>query len=121
MIVAWINTPVSSFEIKHHPKSPSESVDEIYKLLRSSEEVERRFCGFCGTHLTYQNAQDRESGWIDVTFGSLDNECMQGLKETDKVKSKEEEEEEEEKMRGLGHFMWDGRLKWWVEQVSASM
>lgn len=38
---------------------------------RSSENVVRRFCGRCGTPLTYENA--RRPGTIDVTTLSLDD------------------------------------------------
>ena len=38
---------------------------------RSSQGVVRRFCGTCGSQLTYENAKSPTS--IDITTASLDN------------------------------------------------
>jgi hypothetical protein len=45
-------------------------------LIRTSAEVERGFCGACGTSLTYRHV--RRSGEIDFTLVSLDDPTMLG-------------------------------------------
>jgi len=59
--VAWVTFPVSNFEFEK-----GEPV--IYK---SSENVERSFCGKCGTSLTYQ--VKRRKHQMDITTASLDD------------------------------------------------
>ena len=43
-------------------------------LIRTSPEVERGFCGACGTSLTYRHV--RRSGEIDFTLVSLDDPTL---------------------------------------------
>lgn len=41
------------------------------KRYASSDGVERRFCGKCGTHLTY--ARNEDSSYVDVATATLDD------------------------------------------------
>lgn len=58
--VAWFSVPVGGFRFT--AGAP--------KRLQSSNNVARRFCGDCGTGLTYQHADF--PGEIDITTSSLD-------------------------------------------------
>lgn len=59
--VAWITVPAGDFHI----------IAGTPKRLQSSPHAERRFCGDCGTGLTYQHAG--HPGEIDITTCSLDH------------------------------------------------
>lgn len=60
-VIAWVTSSRADFAF----------VQGTPTIYRSSEGVERRFCGACGTQLTY--AATREPAWIDVSTASLDN------------------------------------------------
>ena len=59
--VAWATFALDRFEI----------VEGTPVTNRSSKHVERRFCGRCGTALTYHHAMRPEQ--IDVTLATLDD------------------------------------------------
>jgi len=59
--LAWVILPSAGFHL-------STGTPTAY---RSSSHVTRTFCGSCGTTLTYQHDDARDS--IDVTIGSLDD------------------------------------------------
>jgi hypothetical protein len=58
--VAWVTFDASSFRVTQGELA----------LFRSSNPVERGFCGACGSSLTYAHAQ--RPGDIDITTASLD-------------------------------------------------
>ncbi len=60
-VVAWVTFPVADFQLLHGEPS----------AFRSSPAVLRRFCGACGTPLTY--ARDDAPATVDITTCSLDN------------------------------------------------
>ena len=60
-VVAWLTFARDRFAFTHGEPA----------LLQSSEGVQRRFCGTCGTPLTYQSAKSPDE--IDVTTCSLDD------------------------------------------------
>ncbi len=61
VVMTWAGHASESFEIlKGEPRSHE-----------SSKGVRRRFCGDCGTPLTYQS--ERYAGEVHITVGSLDN------------------------------------------------
>jgi hypothetical protein len=45
-------------------------MDGVPRVYGSSPNVERTFCGRCGTPLTYRHT--RRAGEVDLTIGSLD-------------------------------------------------
>ena len=59
--LAWVILPSAGFHLA--TGTPT--------AYRSSSHVTRTFCGTCGTTLTYQHDDARDS--IDVTIGSLDD------------------------------------------------
>ncbi len=61
MAVAWITVARSEFRFMSGFPQP----------YQSSPGVVRRFCGTCGSPLTYENARSPES--IDVTTATLDH------------------------------------------------
>ena len=75
--LAWVILPSAGFRLS--AGSPTE--------YRSSSHVTRTFCGTCGTTLTYQHDDDRNS--IDITIGSLDDpeafQPTQGLSKEHKL------------------------------------
>lgn len=58
--VAWFTVKTAGFRFLSGPPT----------LFRSSDKVSRRFCGTCGTSLTYQ--YDDRADEIDITIASLD-------------------------------------------------
>jgi len=60
-VVAWITVGRSQFTI----------LSGIPSVFHSSPGVTRRFCGHCGTGLTYESERHPDS--IDVTSASLDD------------------------------------------------
>lgn len=59
-VVAWITVKPEAFKFTHGRP----------KRYKSSQEVERRFCGQCGAQLAYTCAGDE--GFIDVATATLD-------------------------------------------------
>jgi hypothetical protein len=59
--VAWVTFPLAAFEF----------VAGAPVQYRTDTGARRTFCGACGTSLTYEN--ERRTGEVDVTVGSLDH------------------------------------------------
>jgi len=60
-VVAWVTFPSAQFQVLRG--QPSE--------FHTSAPVRRKFCGACGTPLTYEHADG--AGFLDITTCSLDN------------------------------------------------
>lgn len=60
-VVTWISVPRESFAF----------TDGEPELYLSSSHGERRFCGACGSQLSFQST--REPEWLDIALGTLDD------------------------------------------------
>lgn len=60
-VVGWLSVPVDGFAIEAGNS----------KVFQSSDKVTRRFCGDCGTPLTYEHADSPDE--VDVATATLDD------------------------------------------------
>ncbi|TGZ81540.1 hypothetical protein EX30DRAFT_395664 [Ascodesmis nigricans] len=91
LLLGWIRAPRSWYTHTTHPRSTSETDQEIFKLLVSSSSSPsspsssditgptRNFCGFCGTHLLFLGSSCRRDGWVEIPLGSLDDGSLEML------------------------------------------
>ncbi|KAK0623241.1 hypothetical protein B0T14DRAFT_564626 [Immersiella caudata] len=78
---AYLRVPLQFYFSTTLPLFPDETTSMIYKVYPSDHE-QRRFCGFCGTPLSYWSEEPRsEADYIQLTLGSLFPEDLADLEE----------------------------------------
>ena len=79
---AFLRVPLENFFSATIPFRPDETHSQISKVYPSSAHEQRRFCGFCGTPLSYWSEEPRsEADYIQLTLGSLFPEDLADLED----------------------------------------
>ncbi|KAK1835166.1 hypothetical protein QBC39DRAFT_368501 [Podospora conica] len=79
---AYLRVPLDNFFSATIPFNPDETHSLISRVYPSSAHEQRRFCGYCGTPLSYWSEQPRsEADYIQLTLGSLFPEDLADLED----------------------------------------
>ncbi|KAF8417195.1 Mss4-like protein [Tirmania nivea] len=107
-LVPVIRLPLAWTSYTMHPMSATETSESILKVYNSTPGVvERRFCGFCGTSMSYwSSASDEEKATLYIPIGALSDESQNIL------------------MEQVGkpelHFYWDSGAGWFQKLLAGS-
>ncbi|KAK0738289.1 hypothetical protein B0T18DRAFT_394605 [Schizothecium vesticola] len=82
LLSAFLRVPLENFFSATIPFHADETHSLISKVCPSSAHEQRRFCGFCGTPLSYWSEEPRsEADYIQLTLGSLFPEDLADLED----------------------------------------
>lgn len=98
-LTAWLRVPLDWYQSHTRSYFP----DETHRMIRRTftphhaPHTQRKFCGFCGTPLTFWSESPRgEADFMSVTVGSLSGDDQRTLEDLDLLPGSSEEEEESE-------------------------
>ncbi|KAK0646396.1 hypothetical protein B0T16DRAFT_458318 [Cercophora newfieldiana] len=93
---AYLRVPLQYYFSSTFPLCPDETSSMIHKMYPSDHE-QRRFCGFCGTPLSYWSEEPRsEADYIQLALGSLFPEDLADLEDLGLLPETDDEEVEVE-------------------------
>lgn len=87
-MTAWLKVPLSWYSSSTQAFFPDETHSSIRRTFTPlhSPHVQRIFCGYCGTHLSYWTEQPpSEADFLNITLGSLLNEDIRALQDLDLI------------------------------------
>lgn len=95
-LAAFLRVPLDWYHTRLFPRHADETEHMIRRRYMHGSDAQRIFCGFCGTPVTYWSPEGpRDSDYINVTLGSLDNEDIHDLELMGLVPTLEGDEEVE--------------------------
>lgn len=95
-LAAYLRVPLQYYFSTTIPILPDETTSMINKVYQQTHE-QRRFCGFCGTPLSYWSEEPRsEADYIQLTLGSLFPEDLADLEELGLCPNTSDEEEDDQ-------------------------
>ncbi|KAI1824866.1 hypothetical protein F4861DRAFT_503862 [Xylaria intraflava] len=94
---AFIRIPLLWYHSEVFPFFPDESRSTIRRSYThpSESHTQRRFCGYCGTPLSYWSEEPSEAEYIFLTLGSLLTEDLHNLQELGLIPDGTEQDETE--------------------------
>lgn len=96
---AYLRVPLQYYFSSTLPLCPDETTSTIHKVF-SSDHEQRRFCGFCGTPLSYWSEEPRsEANYIQLTLGSLVPEDLADLEELGLLPESDDDDDDEVKVQ----------------------
>ncbi|KAH8699036.1 hypothetical protein BGW36DRAFT_294557 [Talaromyces proteolyticus] len=85
-LTAWLRVPLTWFQshtISHYPDETHVSIRRTFTPLHAPH-IQRHFCGYCGTPLTYWTEEPREEAdFMSVALGSLFGDDLGLLEDLD--------------------------------------
>lgn len=94
LLTAWLRVPLPWYRSSTVSFFPDETHNHIAKTFVPVDEpaCQRKFCGFCGTHLTYwtEDPED-EKDFMNVTLGSLGARDLHALDQLGLLPNRSEE------------------------------
>ncbi|KAK5654168.1 hypothetical protein OQA88_7599 [Cercophora sp. LCS_1] len=95
-LAAYLRVPLQNYFSTTIPILPDETTSMINRVYQRAHE-QRRFCGFCGTPLSYWSEEPRsEADYIQLALGSLFPEDLADLEELGLCPSASDDEEEDQ-------------------------
>ena len=84
LLSAWLKVPLNWFQSETQSKFEDEQSHHIAKTFThpSRPSCQRKFCGFCGTHISYWTEEPiDEQDFMNITLGSLRSKDLHSLEE----------------------------------------